>query len=122
MAQDDSDLKQAMFQVSDGIIGAAVLIVIGVMAGNWLDAQLHTSPWLLIILSVLGGGLGLGRLVRKAMLIGQSQPAVKSLRTKSEGGISQSESIDKDLPAPRSSESGSTSGPRSAYERFQDDD
>ena len=95
MAQDDSDLKQAMFQVSDGIIGAAVLIVIGVMAGNWLDAQLHTSPWLLIILSVLGGGLGLGRLVQKAMKIGQSAPAVKSRRSESDVEA-KTESIDKE--------------------------
>lgn len=71
---DNTDLKQAMFQVSDGVIGAAVLIVIGVMGGNWLDAKFNTAPWMLITLSVLGGGLGLARLVKKAMQIGQPPP------------------------------------------------
>lgn len=69
--KDNTDLKQAMFQVSDGVLGAAVLIVIGVFGGNWLDAKFNTAPWMLITLSVLGGGLGLGRLVKKAMEIGQ---------------------------------------------------
>src|SRR5688572_4614988 len=69
---DKSDLKEAMFQVSDGVIGAGVLIVIGVFGGNWLDSKLNTAPWLTVILSMLGGGLGLVRLVKKAMQIGQN--------------------------------------------------
>jgi F0F1-type ATP synthase assembly protein I len=74
VAKDDTNLKQAMFQVSDGVIGAAVLIVIGIFAGQWLDNHFHTSPMCMIVLSMLGGGLGLARLVQKAMLIGQDSP------------------------------------------------
>lgn len=72
MAKDTSDLKQAMFQVSDGVLGAAILVFLGVAGGNWLDTQLHTAPWLTVTLSVAGAGLGLARLVKKALQIGVS--------------------------------------------------
>jgi F0F1-type ATP synthase assembly protein I len=74
VAKDDTDLKQAMFQVSDGVIGAAILIVIGIFGGQWLDTHFHTAPICMITLSMIGGGLGLARLVKKAMLIGQDSP------------------------------------------------
>jgi F0F1-type ATP synthase assembly protein I len=74
VAEDNTDLKQAMFQVSDGVIGAAILIVIGLLGGQWLDKQFHTSPTLMIVLSMIGGGVGLVRLVKKAMLIGADSP------------------------------------------------
>lgn len=74
MAKDNTDLKQAMFQVSDGVIGAAVLIVIGLFAGQWLDKQFHTGPLWMVVLSLIGGGLGLARLVKKAMQIGADSP------------------------------------------------
>lgn len=79
MAEDSTDLKKAMFQVSDGVIGAAILVVIGVLGGNWLDTQFHTSPWMVVILSLLGGGLGLVRLVKKAMLIGNDAPSGETI-------------------------------------------
>lgn len=74
MAKDNTDLKQAMFQVSDGVIGAAVLIVIGLFVGQWLDKQFHTGPLCMVVLSLIGGGLGLARLVKKAMQIGTDSP------------------------------------------------
>jgi F0F1-type ATP synthase assembly protein I len=66
-----TDLKQAMFQVSDGVIGAGILVFVGVLAGNWLDGHLHSSPYCVVALSLLGGSLGLFRLVKKAMRIGK---------------------------------------------------
>ncbi len=69
MERDGTDLKKALFQVSDGILGAAVLIALGVWGGNWLDSRLHTAPWLSLILCLLGGSFGLARLVGKAMSI-----------------------------------------------------
>lgn len=75
MPKDDTDLKQAMFQVSDGVIGAAILIVIGILGGRWLDAHFQTGAVWTIGLSMTGGALGLIRLVIKAMQIGANSPA-----------------------------------------------
>jgi F0F1-type ATP synthase assembly protein I len=75
MASDNTNLKQAMFTVSDGVIGAAVLVAAGIFGGQWLDNHFHTAPMYTIVLSIIGGGLGLGRLVMKAMKIGSESPA-----------------------------------------------
>lgn len=127
MAGDSNEgthLKKALFQVSDGILGAAVLIFLGVMGGNWLDAQLHTAPWLSIALSMLGGGLGLYRLVRKAMLIGD-MPSSSGLRRNGSAGKAAKGNASK--PAAGGSESAGSagdaaSGPRSAYQKWEDED
>ena len=66
MAQSDSDLKRAMFTVSDAVLGAAVLLAIGVYAGSWLDKQFHCSPFCSVGLALLGGSIGLYRMVVKA--------------------------------------------------------
>jgi F0F1-type ATP synthase assembly protein I len=58
--------KNAMMVVGDGVLGAAVLVIIGVNAGNWLDDRFHTAPAWSFALSLLGGGAGLWRLVAKA--------------------------------------------------------
>jgi F0F1-type ATP synthase assembly protein I len=63
----DINLKKAMLTVSDGVLGAAVLIVIGMWGGSFLDGKLHTSPWLSIALSIIGGMGGLARLVVKVI-------------------------------------------------------
>jgi F0F1-type ATP synthase assembly protein I len=68
---DDANLKSAMFAVSDGVIGAAILVFLGVLLGNWLDTQFHSAPLWVIVCSLTGGGLGLARLVQKAINIGQ---------------------------------------------------
>lgn len=75
MPNDNTNLKQAMFTVSDGVIGAAVLVAVGIFGGQWLDSHFHTAPMLTIVLSIIGGGLGLTRLVMKAMQIGADAPA-----------------------------------------------
>lgn len=66
MAQSDSDLKRAMFAVSDAVLGAAVLLAIGVYAGSWLDKQFNCSPLCSVGLALLGGSIGLYRMVAKA--------------------------------------------------------
>ena len=66
------DMKKAMLAVTDGVIGAAVLLAAGVYGGGWLDRQLHTSPWLSVGLAMLGGGLGLARMVYRANQLGKN--------------------------------------------------
>jgi F0F1-type ATP synthase assembly protein I len=72
MAKDSTDTKQAMFAAGDAVIGAAVLVGIGIFAGGWLDGKLHTGPWLTILFALTGIGLGMWRMVKKAETIGSS--------------------------------------------------
>ena len=58
--------RRAFLAVSDGVLSAAMLLAAGVYGGAWLDTKLHTAPWLSVALSILGGGLGLARMVVKA--------------------------------------------------------
>lgn len=68
---------QSMMVVADSVIGAAVLVFIGVWAGNFADDKFHTAPWGSIFLSLLGGCLGLWRMVKKAMAIDTRPPSGK---------------------------------------------
>jgi F0F1-type ATP synthase assembly protein I len=74
---DSQNLKQALFTVSDIVLGAAVLIALGVWVGNFLDEKLNTSPWFTISLSMIGGALGLTRMVIKAMSIDKKDSSKK---------------------------------------------
>ncbi len=88
MPDEDDDglaMRRALFTVSDAVLGAAVLLVIGVYGGDWLDKQLHTTPWLSVGLSILGGGLGLARMVIKANSLDTKSIGKKS-GTKSAAG------------------------------------
>jgi len=70
---DSGQLKNALLTVGDSILGAAVLIILGTWAGGFLDQKLHTGPWLSISLALLGAGLGLARLVIKAIKLGEPE-------------------------------------------------
>ena len=62
----ESELKRSLMMVGDVVLGAAVLVYLGVLGGNWLDEKLHSQPWCSIGLSLLGACLGLARMVWKA--------------------------------------------------------
>ena len=51
----------------ESVLAIGVLVGLGAWGGFWLDGQLHTAPWLAIVLSLLGMSLGLWRMVAKAM-------------------------------------------------------
>ena len=74
----DGNLKQALFTVSDAVLGSAILLALGVYGGAWLDQRLHTSPWLSVGLALLGGGIGLWRMVMKAQAIGKNDKSSKN--------------------------------------------
>ena len=48
--------------------------MLGVYAGQFLDQKLHTAPWFATILPMLGGGIGLARLVIKAINLDKDKP------------------------------------------------
>lgn len=74
-ANDMRDLKRSMLVVGDAVLGAAVLVLLGVWGGGFLDQKLNTGPWCSIGLSMLGAGLGLARMVMKAMELDKKAPA-----------------------------------------------
>lgn len=60
----DKDLLSTL-----GIYGAigfqlAISVVVGVMAGRYLDARWGTMPWLTIVGMLLGSGAGFWNLIR----------------------------------------------------------
>lgn len=101
---ESSNLKQAMFVVSDAVLGAAILLALGVYGGGWLDKQFHTAPWFSTGLALLGGGFGLARMVMKANSL-QSIPA-------SRPGKAAAKSAKKAT---------NESGPRNPFDDFEDE-
>src|SRR5579862_8939067 len=76
MADDDSAyLKKSILQLSDGAISCGVLVALGVVGGSWVDGKLHSAPWFTLGLCLIGGGLGLARLIHKALDIVHDQSA-----------------------------------------------
>ncbi len=62
-----SDVTGALASAGEFVLAMAVLAGLGVWAGGKLDEQFHCSPFLTITLSLLGVGLGLARMVVKAL-------------------------------------------------------
>jgi F0F1-type ATP synthase assembly protein I len=51
---------------ADAVIGAAILTVLGALAGYFIDSHIHTTPLFSLILLIAGMALGLYRMVIKA--------------------------------------------------------
>lgn len=95
MAEDDnSNLKQALFTVSDAVLGAAILLAAGMYLGSWLDGIFKCPPVLSIVCSLLGGIIGLARMVAKAQALDQGtspkkkhkEPAKKTSTSEEKNG------------------------------------
>jgi F0F1-type ATP synthase assembly protein I len=54
-------------EVASGGIQFAIILVLSAAAGMYLDRQLETSPWLLIVLVFLGAAVAFYTLYRKLM-------------------------------------------------------
>ncbi len=57
---------------ADAVIGAAVLTVIGVLVGSWLDRQIHTGVLMTLGFMLIGMIGGLVRMVKKVVQAGDS--------------------------------------------------
>lgn len=62
-----AEMLRAVAAASDAVIGAAVLTGLGAWAGLFLDEKLHSSPWFAVALGLAGAGLGLARMIKKAL-------------------------------------------------------
>ncbi len=80
----EPDLRKALFTVSDAVLGAAVLLAMGVYGGAYLDKIFHCAPVLSVGLALLGAGLGLARMVMKANALDTGSKAKKHLHTKAD--------------------------------------
>jgi F0F1-type ATP synthase assembly protein I len=68
MGDDDStEMRKQLAGAGESVLAIAVLATLGVWGGGWLDQNLHTAPWLQVVLALLGCGLGLTRMVMKAL-------------------------------------------------------
>lgn len=61
------EVMRGVAAASDAVIGAAVLTGAGAWGGMYLDEKLNASPWFAVSLGLLGAGLGLARMVKKAL-------------------------------------------------------
>jgi len=52
------ELLRSLYMVSQMGVTIAACVIIGVLLGRFLDGVLNTSPFLLIIFSLLGAGAG----------------------------------------------------------------
>lgn len=66
MKQLPDDTLKALQASGDAVGGLVVLSGLGAWAGLWLDARLHSAPWAVTCLSLLGMTLALVRIVIKA--------------------------------------------------------
>jgi F0F1-type ATP synthase assembly protein I len=60
----------------------AISILIGLVAGRWVDATLGTTPWAFIILLLLGiaaGIFGVIRLVSRSIELASSEPRPRAV-------------------------------------------
>jgi F0F1-type ATP synthase assembly protein I len=68
MADDDKrEMWNSLAGAGESVLAIGLLAWLGVWGGGWLDGKFHTSPWLTIVLALLGVGLGLTRMVMKAL-------------------------------------------------------
>ncbi len=65
--KDKEETRRQLAGAGESVIAIAVLASAGVFGGAWLDKNLHTAPWLQIVLALTGCGLGLARMVMKAL-------------------------------------------------------
>ena len=69
-----SKLQKQLMGVSGMVMEMAVLVILGALAGSWLDSQLQTSP--LILLLALGAALvlGMSRIIRTLDRLSKDPP------------------------------------------------
>lgn len=62
-----NNVTAALASAGESVLAIGVLAGLGVWGGTKLDEMFHCAPLLTILLALLGVGLGLARMVLKAM-------------------------------------------------------
>lgn len=58
------DMRQQLIRASAMVTEMAVTVILGVIAGGWLDRRLDTSPLFLFLLSLVALIFGMYRMIR----------------------------------------------------------
>lgn len=61
---DVTEPRQQLFRASAMVTEMAVTVILGVLAGGWLDGRFNTSPLFLLLLSLLAFVIGMVRMIR----------------------------------------------------------
>ena len=64
---DSAETWKQLAGAGESILACAILVALGVWGGGHLDERFHTAPLLQVGLALLGAGLGLARMVMRAM-------------------------------------------------------
>lgn len=59
-----SEMRQQLFRASAMVTEMAVTVILGVLAGGWLDRHFNTSPLFLFLLSLSAFVVGMVRMIR----------------------------------------------------------
>ena len=72
-----SGVIKSLFQASELVLGAGILIALGAWGGFCLDGILKTKPLFTLLLPLGGATWGIGTMIAKALAIGrQAKPTI----------------------------------------------
>jgi F0F1-type ATP synthase assembly protein I len=75
---DDDSLISSLASAGESVLAIGVLSGLGAWGGFQLDQRFHCQPWLAIGLALLGMGLGLTRMIMKALAAEKSEANLPS--------------------------------------------
>ena len=88
MAKRTKELRRARIWLDVSIVGIQfpVAIALGFFFGRWLDDQLGTAPWLMLIFSLFGIAAGFLNLFRITAKAGRDEKLIDNMKTEEGNG------------------------------------
>ncbi|MEJ2188692.1 MAG: AtpZ/AtpI family protein [Acidobacteriota bacterium] len=88
MAKRTKELRRARIWLDVSIVGIQfpVAIALGFFFGRWLDDQLGTAPWLMLIFSLFGIAAGFLNLFRITAKAGRDEKLIDNMETEEGNG------------------------------------
>lgn len=88
MAKRTQELRRARIWLDVSIVGIQfpVAIALGFFFGRWLDNQLGTAPWLMVVFSLFGIAAGFLNLFRITAKAGRDEKLIENLESEEGNG------------------------------------
>jgi ATP synthase protein I len=88
LAKRTQELRRARIWLDVSIVGIQfpVAIALGFFFGRWLDNQLGTAPWLMVVFSLFGIAAGFLNLFRITAKAGRDETLIDSMETEEGDG------------------------------------